>query len=74
MLLGLSDPFQLGEAASGVPVLDVEVSIFVKAKSVRCGKDARLLFSGWNPKISPLSFFWVITDYGYNFTFFVNNG
>jgi len=48
------------DATRCVPVLDVEIAIFVKGKAVRSGEDAEFHFFFRNSKSSPLSFVWVV--------------
>ena len=55
-LLGFSNELELADAAGGIPVLDIEVTVFVKAQSVRCGEDTECLFRCRNFEVCPLLF------------------
>ncbi len=66
--------FQLGEAGGFIPILDVEISILVKAQAVGGGEDPKLHFVWWNRELRPLGLVRIVAEEGDLGACFVENG
>ena len=72
--MGLVDTGQFVDAAGGVPVLDVEVAVFVVAESVGSGEDADGDVFDLGFESGPLFFDWVVAEEGNGSAGLVENG
>ena len=73
-LISSANPFHLADASGSIPVLNVKITVFVKAEPVRCGEDSWFLLCWFDGKLGPLCFIGIIADEGDDVAFLVENG